>query len=306
MKKAFLFVLVIVLLTGCANMGDNIGEAEKTEIVCTIFPVYDWLGNIIGDNQDKFSLTLLGWGADIHSYQPTAEDIIRIQTCDLLIFVGGESDAWIRDVIEGKDVYSVSLMDMLREDLKRESLTHSHEDGLKGYDEHVWLSIDMAEEIVENLAEVICRLDYEKAAEYKRNAEGYDEKLERLDAEYERITEGLWKNTVIFADRFPFLYMMDDYDIEYFAAFPGCSSDTEASFETVAHLSEKAKELKKETLIVIENSKQNIAETIIENSDGVAKDTVVMNSFQSVDLKNSDGYIEIMRENLTSLKKALM
>ena len=169
MKKAFLFVLIIVLLTGCVNTGDkkNIGETEKTDIVCTIFPVYDWLGNIIGDNQDKFSLTLLGGGADLHSYQPTAEDIIKIQTCDLLVFVGGESDAWIRDVIEGKDVYSVSLMDMLREDLKREGVPHSHEDGLKGYDEHVWLSIDMAEEIVENLAEIICRLDAKNVAEYK-------------------------------------------------------------------------------------------------------------------------------------------
>ena len=300
MKKAFLFVLVMVLLTGCANTGDkkHIGGTEKTEIVCTIFPVYDWLGNIIGENQDRFSVNLLGGGADIHSYQPTAEDITKIQTCDLLFFVGGESDEWIREVIEGRDVYSVSLMDMVREDLKKENS--------KEYDEHVWLSVDMAEEIVETLADIICRFDYEKAADYKRNAEIYEEKLERLDDEYERMAGGFLKKTVIVADRFPFLYMMDDYDIEYFAAFPGCSSDTEASFETIARLSEKVKELKKETLIVIENSKQNIAETIIQNSDGVAKNTVLMNSFQSVDLKNDGGYIEIMRENLASLKKALM
>lgn len=300
MKKAFLFVLVMVLLTGCANTGDkkHIGGTEKTEIVCTIFPVYDWLGNIIGENQDRFSVNLLGGGADIHSYQPTAEDITKIQTCDLLFFVGGESDEWIREVIEGRDVYSVSLMDMVREDLKKENS--------KEYDEHVWLSVDMAEEIVETLADIICRFDYEKAADYKRNAEIYEEKLERLDDEYERMAGGFLKKTVIVADRFPFLYMMDDYDIKYFAAFPGCSSDTEASFETIARLSEKVKELKKETLIVIEKSKQNIAETIIQNSDGVAKNTVLMNSFQSVDLKNDGGYIEIMRENLASLKKALM
>lgn len=304
MRKIILFVLIAFVLSGCTSgsvsKNKQSSEHDKKEIVCTIFPVFDWLENIIADRQNEFSVTLLGKGADIHSYQPTAEDIIKIQTCDLLVAVGGESDAWVKDVTKDKNVRSISLMDIVRDDLKRVN----HDGAFLEYDEHVWLSLDLAEEIVEELADEICRLDADDAISYKKNAEKYGERIERLDEEYERATDGFGRKTVIFADRFPFLYMMDDYDIEYFAAFPGCSSDTEASFETVAHLSGKVRELDKETLIVVENSKQSIAETIMANSGGVAKNTVVMNSCQSVDEMDAD-YIEIMRENLVSLKAAL-
>ncbi len=305
MKKVVLILALALFLTGCSGIEHKTGDSEKIDIVCTIFPTYDWVRNIVGEYSDRFSVTLLGDGADLHSYQPTAADIAKIQTCDLLIYVGGESDFWVSDVIKGKNIRTLSLLEKLSDDLEHgthhEEINHEHD--YDEYDEHVWLSLDMAEDIVEELKEEIYKLDKTNAAEYERNAEKYEAALERLDMEYETAISQAKNKNVIFADRFPFLYMMRDYGIEYFAAFPGCSADIEASFETVAFLSEKAKELKKETLIILENSKQNIAETVIRNSNGAAENTVVMNSCQSASL--NDDYIEIMKENLVSLKKAL-
>lgn len=305
-------------LAGCKN-STNGTDTAKYSIVCTTFPQYDWLREIIGENADCFSLTLLlDKGGDLHSYQPTAESIARISSADMFVYVGGESDTWVEDALKGavnKNMRVVNLMDALGDNVREEELVEGmqcaveeDESGETEYDEHIWLSLKNAVYLTSVLSDSVQELDAEHAQDYAANAAAYIESLNALDREYADAVKQSEKKTILFGDRFPFRYLTDDYGIHYYAAFAGCSTETDASFETVTFLSGKVDELGLHTILTIEESDQKIAEIIRENTHGKNQQIQTVNSLQSVTAKEiQDGftYIKAMQDNLEVLKNAL-
>jgi len=314
---------------------------KKLSVVCTIFPEYDWIRELVGDKKDNYEITyLMDKGVDLHSYQPTAEDIAKIANCDLFVYVGGESDGWVHDALkESKNdkMQVVNLLEALGNDVKEEEVVegmqdhdhdhehkedaahdhdhdhehkedadhdHEHHHDEKEYDEHVWLSLRNASSLVNGLASRLQIIDPENKDYYAGTAAEYTSKLSELDSKYLAAVKKAKKKTVIFGDRFPFRYLTDDYGLKYYAAFVGCSAETEASFETVAFLAKKTDELKLNNIMVIENSDRKIAKKIVETTKAKDQKIVEMNSMQSVtadDIANGATYLSIMESNLKAL-----
>ncbi len=256
---------------------------------------------------------------DLHSFQPSAADMINISTCDLFIYVGGESDSWVKEAIANatnKNMICINLMDLLKEQVKveddsfiaqKEEENADDEDALE-YDEHVWLSVKNVKIICKAITDAVCKLDSEHADQYTRNYETYLTKLNQLDADYTLIIENAKRNVLIVCDRFPFRYLADDYNLNYYAAFAGCSAETEASFETVAFLASKIDELNPGAVLTIETSDQKLAKTVVMNSHQKFTDILQLDSLQSTTLRQAfDGktYIKTMRKNLEILNKCL-
>lgn len=306
-------------LTGCGDKKEqNTTEEERQkEIICTTFPQYDWVKEILGKNNKDFSVSLLMEdGGDFHNYQPTAADMIRISDCDLFISVGGESDAWVEDATKesmNQNQKTIKLMDLLGEKLKEEEHIEGmeeeqEEEGETEYDEHVWLSLSNAEIMVEEIVDVIATMDTDHAEQYHENAKAYCNRLKDLDSRYKEMVEQSDKKIVVFGDRFPFRYLMEDYGISYYAAFEGCSAETEASFETIAFLADKIKEYQLSAILVLENSDKKVADAIIANTDTKEENILTINSLQSVTKKEIDQgrtYFSTMEEDLEVLKQAL-
>ncbi|MFT3983591.1 MAG: metal ABC transporter substrate-binding protein [Lachnospiraceae bacterium] len=324
---AFVLTLCAGLLAGC---GKGVTEAakqdtaeDKISIVCTTFPQYDWVRELIGDETDRFELTLLlDNGVDLHSYQPTAEDIAKIGSSDIFIYVGGESDEWVEDALReatNQELRAVNLLEVLGDAVKEEEVVEgmeaeeeeeSSEGGEEGpeYDEHVWLSLKNAKVLVTEISAVMENTVPEKAEQFAKNRDAYIQKLDGLDKEYEQIVQGASYQTLLFADRFPFRYMADDYGLDYYAAFVGCSAETEASFETITFLAQKTEELKLPAIFVIENSDKKIAETVKQSTAGKNQNILVLNSLQSItstDISGGVTYLQAMKDNLEVLKQAL-
>lgn len=311
-KIALLLVVCIMIVSFSGCVGNTLELGKKPSIVCTVFPVYDWICEILGEQIKDFDVQMLGKnGIDLHSYQPSAQDIVLISSSDLFVYVGGSSDAWAQDVLKNSNnpnMRIVKLFDILGDDIEQ-PIAHEHDhEEVHGseYDEHVWLSLRFAAEVTEALSkEIADNLDNKNASMYKNNADVYIDKLYNLDAEYKAAVDASKDKTIIVADRFPFLYLAEDYGIDYFAAFPGCSADTDVSFETVVSLAEEADRLSKNTILVTENSRESIAETVISGMKNKNVEVAVLNSCQSIAADSGTGYLDIMRDNLVSFKAAL-
>ena len=301
---------------------------KHLNIVTTIFPEYDWVREILGDNAGNADLTmLLDNGVDLHSYQPTAQDILKISTCDLFIYVGGESDGWVSDALQeaaNKDMKVIDLLDVLDDAVKEEEIVEGmeageehgdgededHEEEEEGpeYDEHVWLSLRNAKVLCEAITNALTEIDPDHAADYRSNLTSYSEKLDALDAAYQSAVDSASRKTLLFGDRFPFRYLVDDYGLSYYAAFAGCSAETEASFRTITFLADKVDEFNLTSVLTIESSDQKIAQTIIQNTKEKNQNILTLNSMQSVtsnDVAAGSGYLSIMESNLDVLKEAL-
>ena len=344
---ALVLLVCLCFLTGCGHSDDNSSGSGSLKVVCAIAPIYDWTRNIIADdpagehtgNQNDRSgdieLTLLmDKGVDLHSYQPSAEDLNKISGCDLFIYVGGESDKWVSDALaqaQNKDMHVISLMDILgdraKEEERKEGMQAAHEKHSAGaeteYDEHVWLSLRNAQLFTEKIAEELSLLDAGKADAYKKNADAYIGRLKKLDREYTGIIKDARLKTLLFADRFPFRYMTDDYGLDYYAAFIGCSSESEASFDTMTFLAEKLNKLSMDHVMTIDGSDQKLAHSVIdiaktvnqrrakEQKGGQSKSEyaiLTLDSMQSSSKEQIDSgsdYIRVMKNNLAVLKKAL-
>lgn len=499
-------VMVIGVLTGCSNKNsngssagnqvnnNNVKENKKFSVVSTIFPQYDWVRQIIGENSDNYELTLLlDNGVDLHNYQPTTDDIIKISTCDMFIYVGGESDSWVEDILKNsmnEDMVVINLLDVLGDSVKeeeiKEGMEHDHdhahgpedfedeevldrplsdwagewqsiypylldgtldevlehkasedektvdeyyeyyktgyetdvekieirdntitfyknsvastasyeykgfeiltyesgnkgvryqfeavgdtngaprfvqfsdhmiepnksehfhiyfgnegfdtlleeqdnwptyyEEGLSGseiakdmiaheheteLDEHVWLSLKNAKVITSYIADQLKDLDAENASIYEKNLNAYHTELHALDKKYQEVVENAACKTLLFGDRFPFRYLVDDYGLDYYAAFSGCSAETEASFETIIFLANKVDELELKNIMVIETSDQSIAKTISQSTKGKNHSIFTLDSMQSVttsDITSGASYLSIMESNLDVLKDVL-
>ena len=298
-------------LSGCS--GNEIKDSGKLTVVATVFPAYDWTREIL---RDKGEITLLSSnGADLHNYQPTAEDMSKIATCDMFIYVGGESDSWAEDAVKTslkKDMIAVNLLEVLGEavveEKELEGMEHSHEEEENPQaDEHVWLSLKNAQTVCGYIAEQLGNIDGDNAHLYTENAKNYNAKLSALDAKYKEAVETARYDTLLFADRFPFSYLADDYGISCYAAFSGCSTETEAGVQTIAFLSAKLKELNLPAVIIIDGSDGSIASTVIKTAKGTQK-ILTLNSMQSVtqeDLENGITYFSVMESNLEILREAL-
>ncbi len=300
-------------LPACAGGGGQ--ESEKLQVVATIFPVYDWARELLGEAPHAELTLLLGSGVDMHSYQPTAGDLIRISACDVFIYVGGESDKWVEDALKNaknKDIIAINLLETLGDAAKDEGAAEGMESGHEGHggeaDEHIWLSLKNAQALCPAIASKLAEADPENREAYEANLARYGEKLAALDREYDAAVSASKKKTLLFGDRFPFLYLTEDYGLSYYAAFPGCSSETEASFETISFLSKKADELGLGVVLTIEGTKHRIAETVISETKGKNLRILTLDSIQSVSKKDADRgvtYLSTMEKNLVVLKEAL-
>lgn len=322
----FLTLCVLIALFAACDTPGSTGTTtrpdvreKKLSVVATIFPAYDWARQIIGENEDHVALTLLlDKGSDLHNYQPTVEDIYKISTCDLFIYVGGESDKWVPDALAqavNKDMKTVCLLDALGSAAKEEEALEGMEDHEEEgedegpeYDEHVWLSLRNARTLCAALCKALQAVDPACADAYQTSLNTYDAALAELEGRYAAAIGNASRKTLLFADRFPFRYLADDYGLSCYAAFSGCSAETEASFETVNFLVNKVDELALPYILVLEGGDTRLAETLVGNSR--AKNAVILrvNSLQSVTAKGVEEgvtYLGVMESNLEVLKTAL-
>ncbi len=321
MKKSlrfFVFLLVLTLLFSFVCVGCVAKNDGKLKVVVTIFPGYDWVMNVLGERADDVSVTLLlDSGADLHSYQPSVADMVAVAEADLFIYVGGESDDWVGDALKNaknKNVRTMNLLSLLGDKAVAEEIVegmeHEHEeaDEEEEYDEHVWLSLKNASFYVNLIADELSALDAEYAELYKNNAATYVQKLAALDARYAEVVASSPRDTVLFGDRFPFRYLVEDYGLNYYAAFVGCSAETNASFETIAFLAGKADALDLSVILKIESSTEDIARGIRDASQKKNQQIMVLDSLQSSTKKEYAAgrtYLAVMESNLSVLESAL-
>ncbi len=343
MKKYISFLVTAIVMVCCLSACGSASDAspasgdDKLQIVTTIFPEYDWVMNVLGDNPAKVEVTmLLDNGVDLHSYQPTADDILKISTCDMFIYVGGESDEWVEDALKeatNKDMTVINLLEVLGDSVKEEEVVegmqedehegeeadeheheegdadeHEHEEGEVEYDEHVWLSLRNAASLTDSISKELQKKDAANALVYKANSDAYIKKLNDLDKKYSDAVEAAPVKTLLFGDRFPFRYLTDDYGLTYYAAFVGCSAETEASFETITFLAKKVDELSLHAVMTIEGNDHRIAETIVQNTQSKDQQILTMDSMQSTtskDVENGTTYLSVMKNNLSVLNDAL-
>lgn len=313
------------LLLGLSLVATSAGCAQKTatgsagiQVVCATAPLYDWTRQITKGTTSTEQKLIIGKGTDLHSFQPSAADIIAIKNADVLIYVGGESDGWIRDALKetlNKNQKVVCLMDVLKDSIVEEEVVegmqgedehdhedHDHEEGPE-YDEHVWMSLRLAAKSCKAIEEAIASVAKADASKFKANLDEYLSKLDALDKQYEEMVKGARLDRMVVADRYPFRYLAEDYKLKYSAAFVGCSAETEASFETVKFLADKIKALDSKTILTIENSDGKIAKTIIETSGKTDVKIEALDSMQSCG--DELDYLSVMTGNLEKLKAAL-
>ena len=308
-------------------------ETKKLSIVTTIFPAYDWVKQVVGDNKNVEISFLIDKGVDLHSYQASAADIAKITDSDLFVYVGGESDDWAEDIIkENPNLKYINMVDSIGEAALAEELVEGmqdeeehdhegeehaheegehaheegeHEDGEEEIDEHVWLSIKNAETIVSAIEAKLAEIDPDNKAEYEKNANDYLAKLDELDKEYKDTLSSIQNKTIIVGDRFPFRYLVNEYGINYYAAFKGCDAGSEASFETVKFLANKMDELNMTDIFIIDGSKGDLAKTIVDNTKDKNAKVLVLDSMQSTKSSDNASYLDIMKKNLEVLKEVL-
>lgn len=315
-------LLTVGMFCGCkASNNVKSNDNGKLKIVTTIFPCYDWTREILGERADDVELTfLLNNGVDLHSFQPTSADLVKITGSDLFIYIGGESDEWIEDVIntnKSKKINCINTMDVLKNNILEEETVegmqeeeeHDAEESQElEYDEHIWLSFDKASVICDEICKKLSKIDKQNSGIYEENTKKYKQKLSDLSQKYKETVNSAQTKTLLFADRFPFRYLTEDFGIKYYAAFSGCSSESDATFKTITFLADKLKEEKLSSVIVLEGNNKKIAETVIKTSKLKSIKILELNSMQTATVKKgktNDTYLSIAEKNLKILKEAL-
>lgn len=308
MKKKLLILLsaLTLLLAGCGQKQDS----QKLQIVAAIFPEYDWVRQIVGEDDSVEVTLLVDDGVDPHSFQPAVSDMVAAANCDLLIYGGGESAQWLEKLeATNPNRKTIALLPLLGERAHEEEIVEGMEAAAEEseLDEHVWLSLRNADVFCQAITEALCGLNPDKADAYQANLSAYQQQLNALDAQYQDAVNTAPKDTIVVCDRFPFRYLVEDYNLGYYAAFPGCSAETGASFETVVFLSDKVKELNLSALLVTESSDGRLAKTVAEAAGNENMPVLTLNSMQSVSAEQAKSlsYLSIMTENLSVLQQAL-
>ncbi len=308
-------VFSIVSLTGCNKNKDN---ENKLTIVTTNFPSYDFARAVVKDNKDVELKMLLKPGAESHDFEPTPQDIIGIKNSDLFIYTGGESDEWISDILDDIDTDKtkvIKMMDLVdvkeeeivegMEDEEHEEEEEHHDEEEVEYDEHVWTSPVNAIKIVNALRDEVVSIDNDNKKVYEDSAKEYTDKLEKIDNEFKDIVKNAKRKEIIFGDRFPLRYFVDEYNLKYYAAFPGCSAQTEASAKTISYLVDKVKEDKIPVVFHIELSNGKIAEAISKETGAKVLEFNTAHNISQKDFDAGVTYVDIMEENTKVLKEAL-
>lgn len=303
MKRLIAALLCLCLvLCGCTAQPEKPHDETKLQIVCTSFPAYDFAREIA---DDRAELTLLiKPGSEVHSYEPTPKDMIRIQESDLFICNGGESEQWAKTLItpELNTIYMMDCVDTVEESADG---IYNAEDGEPELDEHVWTSPLNAIKISEEICNVLCKLDTDNAEAYKTNFTAYKAQLMALDREFRQVIKNSGKHTLVFADRFPMRYFALEYGLDCYAAFPGCSSETEPSAKTVAYLIDRVREDKIPAVLYMEFSNQKMADVICEDTGCKKLPFYSAHSVSAEQFEQGVSYLDLMRINLNSLKEAL-
>ena len=308
MKKIIAIILAFLLLPILPSCQAP-EKSEKIKIVCTLFPQYDWVMNILGEHAEEMEVTLLAPGTDLHSYEASAADIVTISESDLFIYIGNESEGWIEDALKITETTERSSL-ALSETVPLLALPHEHteEEHHHAYDEHIWLSIRNAQKAVDHLLKEIIALDPVHEAEYTTNAKAYQEKLQQMDQAYTEAIGQAENPTIVIADRYPFRYLAEDYGLTCYAAFDGCSAETEAGAATILNLAEQIDRNKLQAVIIIDQSKPDLAQTVIKSTREKNQQILRLNSMQAItahQIEEGISYLDIMNENLHALKAAL-
>lgn len=320
LKLTAALLLTAVLLAGCGAKIKT-AETDTVSVVCTIFPQYDWVRILPEGTSANVEVTLLSDnGTDIHSYQPSVQDMAVIEESDLLVYIGGDSEDWLLEMVEEDEALSersVNLLELMGElvlkEEEKEGMTdeigHVHDEDFEAEDdEHVWLSFENVHILCEELAECLIELLPEEEPLIRANLETYEEQIDALEAEYAQAVGVAQYDTLLFGDRFPFRYLTEEFGLDYYAAFAGCNADAEASFETIVFLIEKMDELDLPAILIIDGSDAKLAETIRKNTQSADQEILTLNSMQAVswdEVEAGATWLGLMEENLQVLKTAL-
>lgn len=319
MKKIIFCLLTVFLLTltGC---GSEIKKSDRISIVTTCFPPYDFARAVTGGNADISML--LCPGAEAHSYEPTPLDILKIQQCDIFIYIGGEGEVWadkILSSLDTSDMTVIRLFDFVEPLCEEEVIgaspighEHEHEHGHEHeheeeeeYDEHIWTSPLNAIKCVTAVEEILSLRYPENKESFSAEAEAYIGKLSELDKEFSEMTRNASSNNIIIADRFPFRYLAADYGLNYYAAFSGCSSESEPGVYTMAFLIDRILQEDKDTIFYLEFSTQKLADKLCDATGAKALPLQSCHNVTSDDFSSGVTYIDLMTQNLENLKEAL-
>ena len=328
-KKIGIVILIVAILLGVGAIFENgiknkqatINQDNKLQIVVTSFPQYDFARAVAKDEADISML--IKPGVESHSYEPTPEDIQKIENSDLFIYTGGENDEWVEGILDSLDTSKTKIVKLedcvtLIEEDETVGLegvsTHSHDDYEDSdhehsseieYDEHVWTSPKNAIKIIEKIERVLCELDEEKQETYSKNAQEYISEIDDIDMQIRDIVKHAKRKTLVFGDRFPFKYFVEEYGLDYKAAFPGCSDEMEPSADTISYLIDFIKEENIPVVLHVELSNEKVANTLAEETN---TKTMCLNSVHNVsqqDFEKGVTYVSLMRENIETLKVAL-
>lgn len=322
MKRWIPLLLCVLLLTGCGQTAPA-PDPDRLQIVATVFPAYDFARAAGGALADV--TLLLPPGAESHSYEPTPADILAVQNCDLFLYLGGESDAWVDTILSavemgGTSMRMVDCVDLLEEETvegmqAQPGHDHDHDDhdghdhdghGLGqvvGMDEHVWTSPRNAAAITRAIGEKLAALDTANAAVYRANAEDYATQIDELDAQFAEFFDGQPSRTIVFGDRFPLRYFAEEYTLDYYAAFPGCGTQTEPSAATIAFLTGKVQEERIPTVWYIEFSNHLVADSIAEATGTRTAMFHTCHNVSGEEMESGATYLSLMEGNLETLRR---
>ncbi len=304
-KILFIFILFIFafFFTGCMKKSNE----SRITIVTTNFPSYDFVRAITKDVDGVEVTMLIKPGSEVHDFEPTPQDIIKIEKSDLFIYNGGDSDSWIKDIINDIDLDKtkiIKMMDLI--ELVKEEVVY----GMEGeeedeYDEHIWTNPKNAIEIIEKIYESIIEIDKDNKETYYNNKEKYIKEIKDIDIEIRNLVESSKRREIVFGDRFPIKYFTDEYELEYYAAFKGCSEQSEASAKTISFLISVVKNDKIPVVFHIELSNGKIAETIAKETGAKVLEYHTAHNISNDDFKKGITYVDIMNKNIEALRIAL-
>ena len=295
MKKIIAVIFLALTLCSCTQKAE---KTDKFNIVTTIFPQYDF-ARAIGADSAEYTM-LIKPGGEVHTYEPTPADIIKIKECDLFICVGGESESWLEKIIKSTKIPENKILRIM--DCVNDKITEEEHDE---YDEHVWTSPVNARIITKAIEEKMCELNEKDSEIYKSNFEAYDKELKTLDEDFRNTVKSGKRNTILVADRFPLRYLTEEYGLKYYAAFPGCSEESEPSPAKIAFLIDKLKEEKLPVVFKVDFSNGKIAETVTENTDSKILTLNSCHTVSAKDFENNITYLDLMRKNLENIGEAL-
>lgn len=302
MRKTILLIMICLLAFAAASAAES-----RLNVVATDFPCYDFARQVCGDHADV--TLLIHPGVEVHSYEPSPADILAISEADLFVYIGGEGDAWVENILDGFDgegPATLRMMDAVQPIEEEGEHDHDHEHDEPEYDEHIWTSPKNAEAMIAAASDALAALDPDHASIYADNAQAYIDQIAEIDADIEALVSGAARRTLVFADRFPFLYFVRAYGLDYVAAFPSCTAETEPTPQTILALIQAVQENGVPCVYTIEMSTQAVARTVAEETGAQIQ---TLHSIQTVTQDEFDAgetYVTLMRRNVDALRKGLM